>query len=250
MKADAEVTDAVKAHYAAIAKGSGSCCSSDSSCCGPEINDITVGYSADELSQLPEGANLGLGCGNPAALADVRPGETVIDLGSGAGIDCFLAAGKVGPKGQVIGIDMTEEMIAKARANAESGHYHNVEFRLGQIENLPADDNSADLVLSNCVINLVPDKSVAFREISRVLKSDGRFSVSDVVTRGEIPPNEREDMAQWAGCITGALPKDDYLAIIRDAGFVDIKVTSEVDYDYKKTDAYALLSVTVSARKP
>ena len=248
MPSDSTITSAVKSHYASIAKGQGSCCGP--SCCPDEVTDISTGYTPEELASLPEGANLGLGCGNPIALTNLKEGDTVVDLGSGAGIDCFLAAQKVGPRGHVIGIDMTEAMIAKARANASKSGHKNVEFRLGEIEHMPLDGGSVDVVISNCVINLVPDKLAAFREIYRVLRPGGHFTVSDVVSKGTIPPGEREDMEQWAGCIAGALPRDEYLAIVGRAGFSDVEVNAEVEYDYKKSDAYALESITVTARKP
>jgi SAM-dependent methyltransferase len=250
MPSDSTITDAVKSHYASIAKGQGSCCNPKSSCCSDAVTDISTGYTAAELASLPEGANLGLGCGNPIALAGLREGETVVDLGSGAGIDCFLAAQKVGAQGHVIGIDMTEAMIAKARANATQGGHKNVEFRLGEIAQMPLDSGSVDVVISNCVINLVPDKLVVFREIFRVLRPGGHFTVSDIVSKGMIPPGEREDMEKWAGCIAGALPRDEYLRLVGRAGFTDIEVKAEVEYDYKKSDSYALASITVSARKP
>lgn len=250
MPSNAHITDAVKSRYASIAKGQGSCCGADASCCSDEVTDISTGYSPEELASLPEGANLGLGCGNPIALTKLREGETVVDLGSGAGIDCFLAAQKVGPKGHVIGIDMTEAMIAKARANAAKSGHKNVEFRLGQIERMPVDSGSVDVVISNCVINLVPDKLAAFHEIHRVLRPGGHFTVSDVVSKGTIPAHEREDMEKWAGCIAGALPRDEYLAIVGQAGFSDIEVNAEVEYDYRKDDSFALESITVTARKP
>ena len=168
---------------------------------------------------IPEGANLGLGCGNPVALASLRPGETVLDLGSGGGIDCFLAARKVGPEGRVIGVDMTAEMIHLARENAQKSGLKNVEFRLGEIENLPLEDGSVDAVISNCVINLSTDKERVFREIYRVLKPGGRMMVSDIVLDGELPAKVKDSVAAYTGCIGGALKRDDYLAAIVKAGF-------------------------------
>jgi ubiquinone/menaquinone biosynthesis C-methylase UbiE len=242
------ITEAVRDRYAAIAEKNGSCCGP--SCCDSSVTDMSLGYSTEELASLPEGANLSLGCGNPTALADVKSGETVIDLGSGAGIDCFLAAQKVGPSGHVIGIDMTEAMIKKARENAAKASHENVEFRLGQIEQIPVDTNTADIVISNCVINLAPDKERVFREIYRVLKPGGRFVVSDVIAKGSIPEADRRDMEMWAGCIAGALEKELYLDIVRRTGFVDLDIKSEVEYDYKKSDAFALASMTLEAFKP
>ncbi len=242
------ITEAVRERYAAIAERSGSCCGP--SCCDSSVTDMSLGYSKEELATLPEGADLGLGCGNPTALADVKPGETVIDLGSGAGIDCFLAAQKVGSSGHVIGIDMTEAMIKRARENASKAAHPNVEFRLGQIEQMPVKENTADIVISNCVINLAPDKERVFREILRVLKPGGRFVVSDVIAKGTIPEADRRDMEMWAGCIAGALDKDLYLAIVRKTGFIDLEIKAEVEYDYKKSEVFALASMTLEAFKP
>jgi ubiquinone/menaquinone biosynthesis C-methylase UbiE len=211
---------------------------------------MSLGYTEAELTSIPEGANLSLGCGNPTGMADIKVGETVIDLGSGAGIDCFLAAQKVGPSGHVIGIDMTEAMIRKARENAAKAAHANVEFRLGQIEQMPVDSNTADMIISNCVINLAPDKSAVFAEMFRVLKPGGRFVVSDIVAKGTIPDEDRKDMELWAGCIAGALEKNSYLQIVREAGFVDLDIKSEVEYDFKKSENFALTSMTLQAFKP
>jgi len=172
-----------------------------------------------------------LGCGNPAALAALKEGETVLDLGSGGGIDVFLAAKRVGPKGKVIGVDMTEEMIKRAKSIAKKHNYDNVEFRLGEIENLPVEDNSIDVIISNCVINLSPDKEKVFREAYRVLKNCGKIMISDLVTEGEIPEEIKKSFDAWAGCIAGALEKNEYLDIIRKAGFQKIKIVSESSYD-------------------
>lgn len=250
MTVNQTITDAVREKYSAIAKNSGSCCGPDACCGDSPVTDMSTGYTADDLPALPEGANLGLGCGNPTGLATINPGETVIDLGSGAGIDCFLAAQKVGPAGHVIGIDMTEAMIAKARINAAKGGYANVEFRLGQIEQIPVADNTADLVISNCVINLAPDKAKVFREIWRVLKPGGRFVVSDIVARGAIPEDARQDMEMWAGCVAGALEMDVYLETVKRAGFKDLDIRAEVDYEFKKSEKFALVSLTLEAHKP
>jgi ubiquinone/menaquinone biosynthesis C-methylase UbiE len=189
------------------------------SCCGS--------YSKEELESVPEGAEMGMGCGNPTSLATLKPGETVLDLGSGAGIDVFLAAGKVGSEGKVIGVDMTKEMVEKARENARKGNYTNVEFRLGEIENLPLDDSSVDVIISNCVINLSPDKLKTFKEVYRVLRPGGRILVSDIVTDGELPDHIRNDPDAWAACVAGALPREKYLSTIKEAGFGRIRVLSE-----------------------
>ena len=255
---DHEIKKVVREGYAKIAK-QGSCgCSPVSSCCGgPDTaQDISkrIGYTDDEIGSVPEGANLGLGCGNPLALASLKKGETILDLGSGAGFDCFLAAKKVGPKGKVIGVDMTHEMLAKARANAEKGGYGNVEFRLGEIENLPVADNSVDGVISNCVINLSPDKDAVFREAYRVLKPGGRLCVSDMVTHGELPESVRQDLSQWACCIGGALEEKVYLSKIRDAGFKKPKVVqSKIDpatSDSCCGTPTTIASIAVTAYKP
>ena len=196
----------VRNRYGKVAKTSGSCCASKVSCCSAPTDEQVsklVGYSEAELSQVPEGANLGLGCGNPTALASLKEGERVLDLGSGAGFDCFLAAKRVGEKGKVIGVDMTAEMLEKARANAVKGKYTNVEFRLGEIENLPVADNSVDVIISNCVINLAPNKQRVFEEAFRVLAPNGRLMVSDIVLLKKLPQAIQENVEAYAGCISG-----------------------------------------------
>jgi len=223
----------VRKRYAKVAKTSGSCCASPISCCSAPTNKEVsgmVGYSEDEMTAVPDGANLGLGCGNPTAMASLKEGETVLDLGAGAGFDCFLAANKVGKKGKVIGVDMTPEMIDKARANARKGKYVNVEFRLGEIENLPAADNSVDVVISNCVINLSPNKKRVFEEAFRVLSPKGRLMVSDIVLLKELPESIRENVEAYAGCISGAEIKDKYLELIGKAGFQEVTVIEEKTY--------------------
>jgi arsenite methyltransferase len=234
-----EITKQVRARYGNIAKQSGSCCSGRSaspgisSCCGASSTDLaretskSVGYSDADVNAVPEGANLGLGCGNPVALASLKEGETVLDLGSGAGFDCFLAVARVGPKGKVIGVDMTPEMLDKARANIRKGNYQNVEFRLGEIENLPVADNFVDAIISNCVINLSTDKPKVFREAFRVLKPGGRLMVSDIVLLGDLPEEILNSIEAYAGCIAGASSKSDYLSAIETAGFRDVKVVDE-----------------------
>jgi ubiquinone/menaquinone biosynthesis C-methylase UbiE len=182
------------------------------------------------MDAVPEGANLGLGCGNPVAIASLKEGETVLDLGSGAGFDAFLASGRVGEKGRVIGVDMTPEMLQRARQNALKGNYKNVEFRLGEIEHLPVDSNTVDVIISNCVINLSPDKQSVFNEAFRVLKSGGRLMVSDLVLVKELPEAIKESIEAYVGCLAGAVKRDDYLAFIKDAGFKDVKVSSQTSY--------------------
>ena len=223
---ETEVKKSVREGYAKIARQESSCCNNESSCCGSTdlARNISqsIGYSEEEMNAVPEGANLGLGCGNPVALASLKEGETVLDLGSGAGFDCFLAANHVGKNGRVIGVDMTPEMIGKARENAEKGDYDNIEFRLGEIENLPAADNSVDVIISNCVINLASDKRKVFRETFRVLKPGGRLMVSDIVLTKELPEAIKNSITAYVGCISGAMIKGDYVEAIEAAGFQDI----------------------------
>ncbi|MFC1965061.1 arsenite methyltransferase [Chloroflexota bacterium] len=232
MKAE-ETKKVVREGYAKIAKRESSCCGPVCGCGCTDMQDTiskNIGYTDEELKTVPEGANLGLGCGNPVALASLREGETVLDLGSGAGFDCFLAANKVGENGKVIGIDMTPEMIEKATENAWKGNYTNVEFRLGEIEILPVGDNSVDAVISNCVINLVPDKRRAFGETFRVLKPGGRLMVSDIVLLKELPDFIRNSIEAYIGCISGAMMKDEYIGIIKAAGFQEVRVIDETSF--------------------
>jgi arsenite methyltransferase len=227
-----EIQKHVREHYAAVAKRESSCCGS-SECGGgadAEKFEKMIGYSETELRAAPEGANMILGCGNPVAMATLKKGEVVLDLGSGGGFDCFLAAQKVGEKGRVIGVDMTPEMVEKARENARKGRYSNVEFRLGEIENLPVADEIADVVISNCVINLSPDKARVFREAYRVLKPGGKLMVSDVVLKRELPAQLKNSIAAYAGCIAGAIMRDKYLGTIKDAGFWDVEVLGETSF--------------------
>jgi len=274
MKTD-EVKRTVREGYAKVAKGSGSCCGPASSCCGaPTVEDVSrrIGYSDEEMAAAPEGANLGLGCGNPVALASLNEGDVVLDLGSGAGFDCFLAAKKVGGKGRVIGVDMTPEMLEKARENARKAGAGNVEFRLGEIENLPVADNSVDAVISNCVINLAPDKARVFAEAFRALRPGGRLMVSDLVLTAPLPKAVQESVAAYVGCLAGASLKTDYLRAIEQAGFESVEVASEESFpvDLMQNDPTAqavvkdldvprdelariagtVVSVKVSARKP
>jgi arsenite methyltransferase len=220
----------VRERYGAIAEGD----SGAAGCCGGPscAEDVLtqVGYSDSQAQAIPEGANLGLGCGNPLAWAKPLPGETVLDLGSGAGIDCFLAAREVGASGHVIGVDMTASMVDRARANAKKGAYTNVEFRLGEIEHLPVADASVDVIISNCVVNLSPDKAQAFREAHRALKPGGRMVVSDLVWLKPLSEKMRHDVDMLVGCVAGASLKDDYLELIRAAGFHDVEVVSEGTY--------------------
>lgn len=228
-----EIRKTVREEYAKVAKGKGSCCETSSSCCGPSTAEKLskdIGYSEEEMSAVPDGANLGLGCGNPTAMASLKEGERVLDLGSGAGFDCFLAANRVGKSGHVIGVDMTPDMLEKARANARKGGYDNIEFRLGEIENLPVADNSVDVIISNCVINLSPDKTRVFEEAYRVLKSGGRLMVSDIVLLKKLPDFVRESVAGYVGCISGAILKKDYLNAISGRGFRDVKIIDETPF--------------------
>ena len=228
-----KVKKLVRNRYAKVAKTNGSCCASSVSCCSAPTNEQVskmIGYSEEEMNSVPEGANLGLGCGNPTALASLKEGERVLDLGSGAGFDCFLVAKKVGKQGRVIGVDMTPEMIDKARANAKKGKYTNVEFRLGEIENLPVADSSVDVIISNCVINLSPNKKRVFEEAFRVLSPKGRLMVSDIVLLKELPKAIQENVEAYAGCISGAEIKDKYIELIRKAGFQEVKIIEEKTY--------------------
>ena len=229
-----QIKDMVRARYGNIASSnaSDSCCGpAASSCCGPapespsDEKALRMGYSETDLTSVPEGANLGLGCGNPQAIAAMQPGEVVVDLGSGAGFDCFLAAQQVGPSGRVIGVDMTHEMLKKARENAARVGAVNVEFRLGELEHLPIADNTADVVISNCVINLVPDKAQVFRETFRVLKPGGRLAISDVVNTAPLSAELLADRALLCGCIAGAAPVERIVAWLTQAGFVEVSVT-------------------------
>jgi arsenite methyltransferase len=234
---DQEIRKAVREGYAKVVKQSSSCCTTAQSCCGGTelIQDISqkIGYTEEDLKAVPEEANLGLGCGNPIALASLKQGEIVLDLGSGAGFDCFLAASKVGDRGRVIGVDMTPEMIEKARENARKGSYTNVEFRLGEIEHLPIADNSVDAVISNCVINLSPDKKGVFAEAFRALKPGGRLMISDIVLLKELPAFIKDSLEAYIGCVAGAMLKDEYLKAVRAAGFRDVKIMDETAFPAK-----------------
>lgn len=223
-----EIKEFVKDRYSKIASKEDKYCCSCS--CGPNLvieQAKSAGYTPEDLKSIPEEAVFGLGCGNPTALAELKEGETVLDLGSGGGIDVFLAANKVGKSGKVIGVDMTEEMVKTAIKNAETGEYSNVEFKLGEIENLPVEDNSVDVIISNCVINLTPNKLTAYKEAFRVLKPKGRILVSDIVTEGELPEEIKRSFQAWAECVAGAMEKQEYLDTIKEAGFNDIEIVEQ-----------------------
>jgi arsenite methyltransferase len=248
-----EIKNVVKERYSKIATGEEtycSCCSGDAGITMKQVE--SAGYTLEELKTIPDEAVFGLGCGNPTALAELKTGETVLDLGSGGGIDVFLAANKVGEQGKVIGVDMTEEMVETAVENAKKGGYTNVEFKLGEIENLPVADDSIDVIISNCVINLTPDKSVAYKEAFRVLKSDGRILVSDLVTDGEIPVDIRKNFRAWSDCVAGAMEKQDYLDTIKNAGFKDVKIIEEHYFTEPNMDKRLeekIISVQIKASK-
>ena len=245
MKKNEEIRKVVREGYAQVAKGGSSCCAPQNPCCGATdlAKDVgkMIGYSEDEMASVPDGANLGLGCGNPVALASLKEGEVVLDLGSGAGFDCFLAANKVGNKGKVIGVDMTPEMVEKARENARKGNYDNIEFRLGEIENLPVADNHVDVIISNCVINLSPDKERVFKEAFRVLKPGGKLMVSDIVLVQELPDSVKNSVAAYIGCLSGAEMKDQYIQAIKAAGFQQVSILDETSFptDYMSNDPTA-----------
>ena len=230
---DTEIKSYVKERYGGIARSGGGC-GCGSGCCGSPAPDTiakVIGYSEDELAAVPEGANLGLGCGNPTAIAALKPGETVLDLGSGAGFDAFLAARQVGQTGKVIGVDMTPDMLSKARANAVKGGITNVEFRQGEIEELPVESGTVDTIISNCVINLSPDKPKVFAEAFRVLKPGGRIAVSDIVLTEPLPDYVRDSVAAYTACVAGAVLKDEYLDAIKRAGFQNIEIVGENVFD-------------------
>lgn len=245
-----EIREAVRESYGKIARDGGvssetseksSCCGSfeiatdtskQPSCCGPtdfSANNISavMGYSKEDIGSVPEGANMGLGCGNPVALASLKPGETVVDLGSGGGFDCFLAAKEVGKTGKIIGVDMTPDMVSKARKNAEKMGTKNIEFRLGEIEHLPVADNSADIIMSNCVINLSPDKASVYRDAYRVLKPGGRMAISDIVATTQLPDEIRKNLELVSACVGGAATIDDTEEMLTQCGFQDIRITTK-----------------------
>lgn len=268
------VREAVRQRYAGIVRNAvdgegGGCCGPQpfaddlpirSGCCDSVagVRDLrrVLGYSDDELASVPAGANLGLGCGNPQAIANLKPGETVLDLGCGTGLDCFLAARQVGESGRVIGVDMTPEMLRRARENARKGGYTNVEFRLGEIEHLPVADQSIDVIISNCVINLSPEKEQVFREAFRVLRPGGRIAVADMVSLAPLPPAVKADLGLYAGCVAGVATVDELRVMLTDAGFVDIVIQPKDSeqllqaWGAGETFKCQVFSASIEARKP
>jgi len=265
----------VRERYGKIASGGSSCCGPSVSCCGSDsAKEISgaMGYSEEDMDKVPEGSNLGLGCGNPLAFSSIKEGDTVLDLGSGAGFDCFIASKRVGDDGKVIGVDMTAEMLGTARKKAEDGGYGNVEFRLGEIEHLPVGDGLVDLIISNCVINLSPEKSQVFKEAFRTLKPGGQLMVSDIVLLKDLPDIVRNSINAFVGCVAGASLREEYLGHIEKAGFTDIRILEEtgipssiihslpdainiareLDLTLEQLDdlAKGVVSVKVSAKKP
>jgi len=267
MKKENEIREAVRERYAKIATESSTvltdCCSSGeiNRCCSPQeeydLRSVNIGYSVDEVNQVPESSNLGLGCGNPQAIANLKEGEIVVDLGSGAGFDVFLAARQVGKKGKVIGVDMTPDMITKARNNAEKIDAQNVEFRLGEIENLPVANETADVIISNCVINLSPEKQKVFNEAFRVLKHGGRLAISDVVSLKELPDQVKTDMELYGACISGASSIGSLTQMLENAGFISIKIAPNAeskdviqDWDSGNEFDEYVISASIEAVKP
>jgi arsenite methyltransferase len=248
-----DVRAQVRTAYAKVARGQDGCAVG---CCGTQgSGSLTLGYTQDDLASVPEGADLGLGCGNPQAIAALRPGETVLDLGSGGGFDCFLAAKRVGRNGQVIGVDMTPEMVAKARANAQRVNATNVDFRLGEIEHLPVLDASVDAILSNCVINLSPDKGAVFKEAFRVLKPGGRLAISDVIATASMPAEVAKDVEAYTGCVAGAASEESLRTMLEEAGFEQIEIRVRagsadfLDQCMPGASSY-VASATIEARRP
>lgn len=261
-----EIRQNVRDSYSQVAEASnnGDSCGTQSSCCGVSddaaINTLVstrLGYSENDLVNVPEGADMGLGCGNPRAIASIKPGETILDLGSGGGFDCFLAAAETGESGHVIGIDMTPSMVSKARGNAVKGHYHHVEFRLGEIEHLPVANDEIDVIISNCVINLSTDKYQVFKEAFRVLKPGGRLAISDVVASTELPEEIKHDLALYSGCMAGASQISELLSILENCGFQQISISpKDESKDFIKDWAPGrgvedyVLSASIEAVKP
>jgi len=258
-----KIRTAVREQYSKVANlGQSGCCGSNTSCCNDSVIDekktsMELGYTNMDVNDVPEGANMGLGCGNPQAIASLKSGDTVLDLGSGGGFDCFLAAQEVGESGKIIGVDMTSEMVSKARSNTHKGEYKNIEFRLGEIENLPVADTSVDVIISNCVINLSPDKSKVFQEAFRVLKPEGRLAISDVVAFAELPETVKNNMEAYTGCLAGASPIYEVEMMLKKAGFnaINIKPKDESKNFIKNwlpesnMEDY-VVSATIEALKP
>ena len=257
-----EIRQLVREQYGKVAQSPGkSCCAS--SCCSHESGQSAdetaqaMGYSLEEITAVPEGSNLGLGCGNPQSIASLKGGETVLDLGSGAGLDVFLAARQVGDSGLVIGVDMTPDMVTRARSSAEKSGFENVEFRLGEIEYLPVANDSVDVIISNCVINLSPEKEQVFREAFRVLKPGGRLAISDIVATAELPEEARKDLALYTGCMAGASLIEDLERALTDSGFAQIKIAPK-DHSKSFIREWAagrgiedcVVSATIQASKP
>ncbi|AYB38110.1 arsenite methyltransferase [Brevibacillus laterosporus] len=255
-----QIRESVRDNYKKVALSStdNSSCCGPTSCCSPNSDvSLQFGYSIEEIKSVPAGSNLGLGCGNPQTIAELKENEVVVDLGSGGGFDCFLASKQVGNKGKIIGVDMTPEMISKARANAHKNQYTNVEFRLGEIENLPIANDTVDVIMSNCVINLSPDKGKVFQEAYRVLKSGGRLAISDIVMTNDLPDEIRKDIQLYSGCISGSSPINELKQHLINAGFIDIQIdpkdeSKEFIKDWapgKNVDDY-IVSAVIKAIKP
>lgn len=255
-----QIRESVRDNYKKVALSAtdNSSCCGPTSCCSPDSDvSLQFGYSIEEIKSVPAGSNLGLGCGNPQTIAELKENEVVVDLGSGGGFDCFLASKQVGNKGKIIGVDMTPEMISKARANAHKNQYTNVEFRLGEIENLPIANDTVDVIMSNCVINLSPDKGKVFQEAYRVLKSGGRLAISDIVMTNDLPDEIRKDIQLYSGCISGSSPINELKQYLINAGFIDIQIdpkdeSKEFIKDWapgKNVDDY-IVSAVIKAIKP
>ncbi len=258
-----EIRKSVRENYGKVAEAGGTGCGCAPTCCSPDnavpVDDASraLGYSQEDVSSAPQGANMGLGCGNPQAIAALRPGETVLDVGSGGGFDCFLAAKAVGPQGRVIGVDMTPEMVEKARRNAEQAGLGQVEFRLGEIEHLPVADNAIDVIMSNCVINLSPDKEQVFREAWRVLKPGGRLAISDIVATAELPESVKNDPALYASCMAGAAAISEIDSVLARIGFEAVRIRPKDgsrdmirEWAPERDIADFLVSATIEAIKP
>ena len=260
---NARIREEVRHRYGEVVRRNTGCCGSNSSCCNGDVavdllaNGTRLGYTVDELLAAPQGANMSLGCGNPGAIASLKPGEIVLDLGSGGGFDCFLAARQVGEAGRVIGVDMTPDMLGRARENAAKAGFANVEFRLGEIEHLPVADNTVDVIISNCVINLSPDKQSVFRDAYRVLKPGGRLAIADTVATAPLPEEARQDLALWASCISGSAFVGDLEKMLQEAGFVEIRIRPKDEsrqmirewFPGRSVEEY-VLSSTIEAAKP